>query len=226
MLSPTNYPDWDPNLFDKQDDTPDALFYRQARKVVHIDDVAIVAATQLYAEVLPAGGRILDLMSAWRSHLPAAVAYASVTGLGMNADELADNPQLSSFVLHDLNADPRLPFADGSFDGACCTVSVQYLQKPVEVFREVARALTPGAPFAVTFSNRCFPSKAVGVWNALDDQDHMKLVTIYFQASKAWNAVHMQRRTDSGRRGDPLLAVWGWTHARPDSPNREDHGNT
>ncbi len=225
MLTPTNYPDWDPNLFDKQDDTPDALFYRQARKVVHIDDDAIAAATQLYAEVLPAGGRILDLMSAWRSHLPKDVAYASVTGLGMNADELADNPQLSSFVLHDLNADPRLPFADGSFDGACCTVSVQYLQKPVEVFREVARVLTPGAPFAVTFSNRCFPSKAIGVWHTLDDQDHMKLVTVYFQASKAWNDVRMQIRTESGRRGDPLLAVWGWTHTRPGGPNEVDDGD-
>ncbi len=225
MLTPTNYPDWDPNLFDKQDDTPDTLFYRQARKVVHIDDGAIAAATRLYAEVLPAGGRILDLMSAWRSHLPTNVTYASVTGLGMNADELADNPQLSSFMLHDLNADPRLPFADGSFDGACCTVSVQYLQKPVEVFREVARVLTPGAPFAVTFSNRCFPSKAVGVWHALDDQDHIKLVTIYFQASKAWSDVRMQQRTPANHRGDPLLAVWGWTHASAQSTNGEDHGN-
>lgn len=225
MLTPSNHPDWDPNLFDKQDDTPDTLFYRQARKVVHIDDGAIAAATQLYAEVLPAGGRILDLMSAWRSHLPVDAAYASVTGLGMNAEELADNPQLSSFVLHDLNADPRLPFADGSFDGACCTVSVQYLQKPVEVFREVARVLTPGAPFAVTFSNRCFPSKAVGVWHALDDQDHMKLVAIYFQASQAWNDVRMQIRTDSGSRGDPLLAVWGWTRARLDASNEVTHGN-
>ena len=225
MLTPTNHPDWDPNLFDKQDDAPDVLFYRQARKLVHIDDGAIAAATQLYAEVLPAGGRILDLMSAWRSHLPANVAYASVTGLGMNADELADNPQLSSFVLHDLNADPRLPFADGSFDGACCTVSVQYLQKPVEVFREVARVLMPGAPFAVTFSNRCFPSKAVGVWRALGDQDHMKLVTIYFQASKAWNGLRMQRRTPADHSGDPLLAVWGWTHTQPESPNGEDHGD-
>ena len=212
MLTPSNHQDWDPRWFDKQDDTPDALFYRQPRKLVHIDDGAIAAATRLYAEVLPAGGRILDLMSAWRSHLPPDVCYASVTGLGMNAEELADNPQLTGHVLHDLNAEPRLPFADASFDGACCTVSVQYLQKPVDVFSEVARVLAPGAPFVVTFSNRCFPSKAVGVWHALDDMDHMKLVTIYFQASEAWSGIRMQRRTPVDQPGDPLLAVWGFTH--------------
>jgi SAM-dependent methyltransferase len=205
-IRPDNYVEWDRWLLDKQDRAPDTAFYAFPRKVNHIDDHAIAAATGLYREHLPAGGAILDLMSAWRSHLPTDVRYASVTGLGMNAEEMHDNPQLTSFVTHDLNKDQALPFGDASFDGACCTVSVQYLQKPVEVFREVARVLRPGAPFVLTFSNRCFPNKAVNIWRELSDEDHMRLVAIYFQAAGGWRDISMQDR--SGLRGDPLFAVW------------------
>ena len=61
-----------------------------------------------------------------------------------------------------------LPFADKVFDAAAICVSVQYLQRPVEVFTELARTLRPGAPLVVSFSNRCFPTKAVLIWQALD----------------------------------------------------------
>ena len=69
---------------------------------------------------------------------------ADLTVLGMNAGELAANPQAAATVVHDLNADPQLPFADGSFDAAVCCVSVDYLVRPVEVFADVARTLRPG----------------------------------------------------------------------------------
>ena len=154
--------------FDKADRTPDPLFYAQPRFVTHIDAGAIETVTALYREILPKGGAVLDLMSSWVSHLPPEVAYAGVTGQGMNAAELAANPRLESWFVQDLNAEPRLKLSDHNFDAATLCVSVQYLQRPVAVFQEVRRVLRTGAPFIITFSNRCFPTKAVAIWQALD----------------------------------------------------------
>jgi SAM-dependent methyltransferase len=196
----------DPRWFEKQDRAVDTLFYAHPRKVTHIDKGAIGAVTQLYRELLPEGGAILDLMSSWRSHLPPEARYARVSGQGMNAEEMRDNPQLSDFTVVDLNVAPVLPYADAIFDGACCCVSVQYLQRPVEVFREVARVLKPGGPFVVAFSNRCFPSKAVAVWLGSDDAAHLRLVESYFRSAGVWGDIRMADR--SPKRGDPLFAVW------------------
>src|SRR5262245_31721802 len=149
-----------PGAYGREDESPDGCFYGLPRKVVHIDDGAIAALCRLYAELLPGGGRLLDLMSSWRSHLPAGLSPREVVGLGLNAEEMADNPQLTRAVVHDLNRDPRLPFAHEEFDGAMCAVSIQYVRHPLRVLREVRRVLRPGAPFVVAFSNRCFPAKA------------------------------------------------------------------
>ena len=205
--------DGNPVLFGKDDATPDPLFYTSPRKVVHIDDGAIAAVTQLYRELLPTGGAILDLMSSWRSHLPAHAAYARVAGLGMNAEEMRDNPQLTERLVHDLNEDTRLPYANREFDAACCCVSVQYLQKPVEVFREMRRVLKPGAPFVLSFSNRCFPTKAVRLWLQSDDAGHMRLVKSYLEQAGGWRGIATQDRSSRRARaswGDPLFAVWAF----------------
>ena len=195
-----------PAAYARDDESRDDHFYRVPRKVVHIDDGAIAALGRLYAEVLPAGGRLLDLMSSWRSHLPAEFRAGEVVGLGMNADEMADNPRLSRFVVHDLNAQPRLPFAAEAFDGAMCAVSIQYVLYPVMLFREVRRVLRPGAPFVVSFSNRCFPTKAVAVWLEATDAQHLALVRAYFEAADAWSDVTEENW--SAADGDPLYAVW------------------
>ena len=113
--------------FDKVDPSPDALFYEQPRFVTHIDDGAIAAVTQVYRQMLPPGGALLDLMSSWVSYLPEDVTYASVTGHGMNAEELAANRRLSEWFVQDLNTDPALPLSDGSIDGVCLCVSLQVL---------------------------------------------------------------------------------------------------
>ena len=199
-------PDLPPGAFRKADPSPDGLFYRQPRFVTHIDDAAIAAVTALYREVLPQGGAVLDLMSSWVSHLPPGIAYGEVVGHGMNAAELAANRRLSRWFVRDLNADPRLPLDDGAFDAACLCVSVQYLQKPVSVFREVARALRPGAPFVITFSNRCFPTKAVAIWQALGGEDQQRLVAAYL-GEAGFGAVGT--RTHRPPAGDPLRAVIG-----------------
>jgi len=203
-----------PDAYARQDEAPDDEFYAFPRKVVHIDDGAIAALGRLYADVLPAGGRLLDLMSSWRSHLPAGCRAADVVGLGLNAEEMADNPDLTRFVVHDLNGGPRLPFGDGEFDGALCAVSIQYLTHPVPVFREVHRVLRPGAPFVVSFSNRCFPTKAVAVWLGTSDQQHLTLVRAYFDAAGHWTDAKEEDRSP-GAGGDPLYAVWARTHGGP-----------
>ena len=82
----------------------------------------------------------------------------------MNAEELAANPRLSRWFVQNLNGDPTLPLADDSVDAAMICVSIQYLQRPVEVLGEVARVLRPGGPVVISFSNRCFWTKAVAVW--------------------------------------------------------------
>jgi SAM-dependent methyltransferase len=204
MLMALNLP---PDSFRRYDETPDTWFYGQPRFVEHIDDGAIAAVTQLYRELFPPAGRVLDLMSSWVSHLPDDVAYARVVGVGLNEEELAANPRLDAHVVHDLNADAHLPFDDASFDAAGICVSIQYLIQPVAVVREVGRVLTPGAPLVVTFSNRCFPTKAVGVWQALDDAGHAELVSRYLQAAGNWSDPQSLDRTPAAPGADPLFAV-------------------
>ena len=196
-----------PAAYAREDESTDDEFYGFPRKVVHIDDGAIAALGRLYAEVLPAGGRLLDFMSSWRSHLPEGFRAADVVGLGMNAEEMADNPQLTRFVVHDVNHDPRLPFGDAELDGAMCAVSVQYLTHPLRVFRELARVLRGGAPFVVSFSNRCFPTKAVAAWLYANDEQHVELVRSYFESAGGFEDAQEEDRSPGGY-GDPLYAVW------------------
>ncbi|MGF1613849.1 MAG: methyltransferase domain-containing protein [Gammaproteobacteria bacterium] len=166
--------------FARQDMTDDACFYASPRLVNHLDNSAMEHVRAVYAPRLKPGMKVLDLMSSWNSHLPGGLPLA-VTGLGMNAEELAANPRLSARVVHDLNLNPVLPFDDEAFDAAICTVSVEYLTKPIEVFQEVARVLRPAAPFVVTFSNRWFPPKAVKIWTELHPFERLGLVKAYFQ---------------------------------------------
>jgi len=205
-----------PDYFRRPDETDDSIFYREPRKVVHIDDGAIEAASLLYGEVLPPDGHILDLMSAWRSHLPNSYTPGHVTGLGMNADEMRDNPQLNEFVVQNLNKNPTLPFADQTFSGTICTVSVQYLTDPVAVFKQVYRVSKPGAPFILTFSNRCFPTKAVAIWQSASMDKKAQLVALYLSQA-GFADIHAQDRAPRPTRkglfaasGDPLFGVWGY----------------
>lgn len=203
--------DLPPGAFDKADSSDDALFYAPARLVTHIDDAAIAALTGLYRERLPPGGVVLDLMSSWVSHLPPEVPYAEVIGHGMNAEELSANPRLHRWFVQNLNRTPSLPLADASVDAVTVCVSIQYLQHPVAVLAEVARVLRPGGLVAISFSNRCFPTKAVAVWGALDGHGHAALVDLYLH--RAGFARTQARTLTDGRRSDPLTAVLGWTAA-------------
>jgi SAM-dependent methyltransferase len=123
-------------------------------------------------------------MSSWISRLPEDVACRMVIGHGMNAEELAANPRLTRWLAQDLNADAMLPLDDTMFDAACLCVSVQYLQRPVDVFREVARVLRPDAPLVVSFSNRCCPANAVAIWQTLSGADQQRLITAYMRQAR------------------------------------------
>lgn len=195
--------------FNKIDTEEDELFYAPPRLVCHIDDGAIAALTGFYRTVLPAGGVLLDLMSSWVSHLPAEVAYREVIGHGMNAAELAANPRLSRRIVQNLNRNSRLPLADGSVDAAMICVSIQYLQQPVAVLRDVSRVLRPGAPLVIGFSNRCFWTKAVAVWRALDDEGHARLVEQYLRHA-GFERIGTHRLAEWVEDvSDPMIAVVG-----------------
>ena len=167
------------DAFTKLDAEDDAIFYEPPRLVCHIDDSAIAALTELYRTALPPGGVLLDLMSSWVSHLPPEIDYRQVIGHGMNAAELAANPRLGRWFVQDLNRDASLPLDAASIDAAMICVSIQYLQQPVAVLRELKRVLRPGAPLVISFSNRCFWTKAIAIWRALDDEGHAHLVERY-----------------------------------------------
>ena len=192
-------------MFRRIDESPDPEFYSFPRFVTHIDDGAIGAVTQLYREWLPPGGAVLDLMSSWISHLPPEVAYRRVVGLGMNAEELGRNPRLDAWIVHDLNAEPALPFAAGEFDAAAICVSVDYLVHPVAVLRDLGRVVRPGGSVVITFSNRCFPTKVIAAWRVSDDAEHVELVARFLHAAGCWTAIECLDRSPLD--GDPLFAV-------------------
>ncbi len=200
-------PELPPEAFGKEDAGDDKEFYAPARLVTHIDAAATAALTAFYRATLPAGGVVLDLMSSWVSHLPPDVAFTEVIGQGMNAEELRANPRLSRSFVQDLNRDPVLPLEAECCDAALCCVGVQYLQRPVEVFAEVLRVVRPGAPFMVSFSNRCFPTKAVAIWRSLDARGHAGLVRLYMERA-GWGEIRTEVLRD-GFGSDPLVAVLG-----------------
>lgn len=200
-------PEFPADAFARLDEEDDAEFYIPTRLVTHIDNNAIAALSEFYGQILKPGGAVADLMSSWVSHLPDDLVLGEVIGHGMNAAELAKNPRLDRWFVQDLNRDPVLPLEDASLDAALCCVSVQYLQKPVVVFAAVRRALRPGAPFIVSFSNRCFWTKAVAIWRSLSLQDHARLVYLYFQRA-GYSSVTVRALRD-GHDGDPLIAVVG-----------------
>ncbi len=199
------YERYPPGFFARLDESPDGAFYEQPRLVTHIDDGAIAAVGGVYRQ-LGLNGRILDLMSSWISHFDQRPDW--LVAAGRNGAELTANAQAAAGVVVDLNRHQGLPFADASFDGATCCVSVDYLVSPLEVFDEVARVLRPGATFCLTFSNRCFPTKVIQGWAQTDDRTHVAIVADYFRASGPWEDPTYAFDGPPDRPGDPLYVVW------------------
>jgi hypothetical protein len=205
--------------FARADETPDEGFYEHERLVDHLDEVTRTEITARYRQTLQPGMKVLDLMASWNSHLPDELPIA-VTGLGMNASELAHNPRLAERVVQNLNASAVLPFADAEFDAALCALSIEYLIDPLVVVREVGRVLKPGAPFVISFSDRWFPPKAIRLWSELHPFERMAFVADLLRRSGMFG--NIQSKSLQGRpaplgnwrpqrrpHADPLFVVTG-----------------
>jgi len=138
----------------------------------------------------------------------------------MNDVELRRNERLDAYIVQNLNSNPELPFGEAEFDGAGICVSIDYLTRPVEVLREVGRVLKFGAPLVVSFSNRCFPTKAVAIWHQLDDRGRMRLVEQYLHAAGNWDEIRGLDRSPRRLFSDPLYAVVGRSTGRNEIATR------
>ena len=205
--------------FTRDDASPDSLFYRLPRLVYHIDRTAVDEVTNIYRAHLRPGHRVLDLMSSWVSHLPPEVDELEVAGLGLNAEELSRNPRLREWRVHDLNLDSGLPFHDATFNVVVCTVSVEYLTQPLEVFREVTRVLRPGGVFVNTWSERWFPPKVISLWSRLHPFERQALVVELYRRAGGFDSVGTESVRGRPRpeddpyassmpTADPIYAVW------------------
>jgi SAM-dependent methyltransferase len=210
----------------RDDETPDADFYTKPRFVDHLDSCALATVEQLYGRLIPTESTMLDLMAGPDSHLGKVGDPVKVVGLGLNETELEANPVLSERIIHDLNSDPLLPFGDNAFHAVVNTVSVDYLTRPLEVFREVSRVLKPDGLFIVVFSNRMFPPKAVNVWKRSNEKQRVELVRRFFTLSGRLRilgyheSVGKPRPKDDkyfalGVPSDPIYAVWGGPTSKP-----------
>ena len=223
--------------FSRLDEADDRLFYSTDRLIGHIDATAQKTLStmigQLVVEEAPV---VLDLMASWDSHIPKTVTPAHVTGLGLNENELAANQALGEWVIHDLNRMPELPLRTAAFDLVLCTLSVDYLIRPVEVFRDVGRVLKPGGLFLIAFSNRFFPPKVVKIWRESGEAERIDLVTDFLNAAGDFDppAVFVSKgrprpeddaHAGTGLPSDPVYAVYAERNGGHNTPRPLPTGN-
>lgn len=205
--------------FERSDESSDTQFYQVQRMVHHLDSTARTAITKQYGRNITPGSRVLDLMGSWESHLPQNLVLQQLTVLGMNKEELAANTRATERVMHDLNQNPALPFADNSFDAIVCTASIEYLINPLLVFQEIHRVLQPGGVLVLAFSNRWFPPKAIKIWTRIHEFERLAMVLEMFHKTPGFqDLVALSRRglprPDDDPHwelpfSDPVYMAWG-----------------
>ena len=192
-----------------EDPGGDRWFYLVPRFVQHAGDGARAALQEYYRAVLEqCDGAVLDLCASWTSHYEPTAGSRFVV-LGLNGVELQANRAATERKVHDLNQQPSLPFYDdASFGVVTCSLSVDYLTSPRELFSEVYRVLAPGGVACFAFTNRCFPSKVVSKWLApFDDLAHIRLVGSYFHYTGPWVDLAVADVTPPGWGTDPMFVV-------------------
>lgn len=176
------------DVFARLDNSADSLFYKEPRFVEHVDAQAVRLLTDYIGSIVIQNDRVrstsfalLDLCSSWTSHIPedALPKQSRVVGLGMNAQEMKNNPVLTEWMVQDLNDRPILPFDNDSFDTVLLQLSIDYLTQPLIVCREIYRVLRHGGSVHILFSNRLFLTKAIAGWTGKDDVDHAYWVASY-----------------------------------------------
>jgi SAM-dependent methyltransferase len=206
--------------FQRSDERADNRFYREPRLVQHLDSTARAAIRNRYGHLIQRGGKVLDLMGSWDSHIPEELELSGLTVVGMNAEELRKNVRADDRLVQDLNSTPALPFPEASYDAVLCTASIEYLTNPLAVMAEVRRVLRPGGLMAFAFSNRWFPPKAIRVWTEMHEFERMGWVSELLQTTGGFRDM-----TTLSRRGlprpaddphqelwfsDPVYMVWAW----------------
>ena len=219
--------------FSRLDESDDSIFYAADRFVQHIDSLALSTVERIIGELLVEESPVvLDLMAGWDSHISATLKAERVVGLGLSRNELARNKNLTEWIYHDLNKIPSLPFPDNTFDAVLNVVSVDYMTRPLEIFREVGRILKPGGLFLVAFSNRMFEQKAVKIWRQSGEEERVVLVEEFFNQAGVFTSPEVfvskgkpRPRDDKyahlGIPSDPIYAVYaeksgGGRSKRPD----------
>lgn len=193
----------------------DASFYAPPRFVTHIDDNAINNLKKYYDEHLPRKGSILDFCSSWISHYPPSIFEAVekgelvVLGTGMNEQELSKNPVLKAWSVQDLNQNPDLALPREKsvrLDASTCVVSIDYLTKPVEVLESIRSQTNNGGRIHLAISNRCFPTKVVGRWLRVSEEDRLNMVGDYLHWA-GWKDIEIVSVVQASFMRDPLWVV-------------------
>lgn len=228
-------PIYNPDSFQRLDDTDDGQFYKKDRFVGHLDSLALQTVEDVIGSlIVEKSPVVLDLMAGWDSHIPEGLKPGKVVGLGLNENELKSNKGLDEYVLHDINNDPRLPFPDASFDAVINTVSVDYMTRPVEVFKEAGRILKPGGLMLVIFSTRMFPQKAVRLWRESSEDERVIVVDEFFKEAGVFESTTLfvsrgkprpsdDKYASEGIPSDPVYALYaeriGGSPAREKRPD-------
>ena len=208
------------NPFQTENEEDDRLFYESTRFVDYVDSVASDNISEIYSRFLDSGMKVLDLMSGGASHLPEDRPSIELTGLGLNDEELNKNDALDHRKIHDLNQNPNLPFEDQQFDLVICSLSIEYLTQPKEIFKDITRVLKPGAHLIITFSDRWLAQKVTRIWEMLYAFERTGLVTDFFKSTGRFE--NLSTESVQGyfrpykdplyrekRESDPIFAVWG-----------------
>ncbi|KAJ8605604.1 hypothetical protein CTAYLR_000057 [Chrysophaeum taylorii] len=192
-----------------QDASNDQLFYLVPKFVQHAAEESRSALTTYYDCAIPENAAVLDLCSSWTSHFPPK-QFERCAVLGLNPLELLANPSKTEWTVRNLNRDPKLPYDDNEFDVVTNSLSVDYLTKPLDVFREVSRVLKPGGLAAMAFTNRMFPTKVVPVWLAPYTEDsHARIVANYFHFAGGFEDISVADVSPPGWVGlrNPMIVV-------------------
>lgn len=135
--------------------------------------------------------------------------------MGMNQAELSANPILSSSYLVDLNTNPTLPTQIEGLEATVCVVSIDYLTQPLSVLSAIKDISKEGGTIHLVLSNRCFPTKAIGRWLRISEDERVKMVADYLHFA-GWKEVEVvtlvqpgMGRTWIGGGNDPLWVVRG-----------------
>lgn len=123
-----------------------------------------------------------------------------VIGLGINSQELSANPLLYSTILQDLNTNPTIHSSVAPLHATVCVVSIDYLTKPLSVLSSLRERTVEGGSVHLVVSNRCFPTKVVGRWLRIGEEERLRMVGDYLWWS-GWRGVEIVEVCDGRVRG-------------------------